>query len=180
MLIILSQKVDSDSEYEDELFRSYHYPARYRYQLHNGDTFIYYQGNRYSRSQRYYFGVGQIGEILSTDGENYYAKLIDCQRFENKVPIYLPDGGYIEQLGYDTVRKSVTPPWQSSVRPLSKQAFDYILNAAGVQYSAEPMESIDTLKAKLKDAVREFFVEKDDTAVLRIKIIASAIERAAN
>ena len=36
MLVILSQKVDSESSYTDELFNSYHYPARYKNQLHNG------------------------------------------------------------------------------------------------------------------------------------------------
>lgn len=89
MLVILSQKVDSESSYTDELFNSYHYPARYKNQLHKGDIFIYYQGNRYDKSQRYYFGVGSVGEIQTTDGENYYAKLLDCQQFERKVPIYL-------------------------------------------------------------------------------------------
>lgn len=34
MLVILSQKVDSESSYADELFNSYHYPARYKNQLH--------------------------------------------------------------------------------------------------------------------------------------------------
>ena len=37
MLVILSQKVDSESSYTDELFNSYHYPARYKNQLHKGD-----------------------------------------------------------------------------------------------------------------------------------------------
>ena len=161
MLVILSQKVDSESSYSDELFNSYHYPARYKNQLHKGDIFIYYQGNRYDKSQRYYFGVGSVGEIQTTDGENYYAKLLDCQQFERKVPIYLPDGGYIEQLGFETVRKSLNPPWQSSIRPLSQESYDYILKAAGIQLSSEPVhqDSIDVLKDKLKLAVRDFYVE---------------------
>lgn len=180
MLIILSQKVDSDSTYTDELFRTYHYPARYRNQMHKGDIFIYYQGNRFNKSQRYYFGVGKIGEVLTIDGENYYATLVDCQKFTNKVPIYLPDGGYIEQLGYDTVRKSLNPPWQSSVRPLSLQAFSYILNAVGIQFSPKPEESLDVLKEKLKNAVREYYVDRDDTAIFRIEGIASSIANSEN
>lgn len=180
MFLILSQKIDSKSIYEDKLFTSYHYPARYKNQLHEGDTFIYYQGNRFDKSQRYYFGIGTIGEIHTTDGENYYAKLLDCQEFENKVPIYLPDGGYIEQLGYDTVRNSSTPPWQSSVRPLSQEAFDYILKAAGIQTASTAAEavSVDELKEKLKQSIREFFVENDLPAIHRIKSISAAIGRA--
>lgn len=180
MLVILSQKVDSESAYSDELFNSYHYPAKYKNQLHKGDIFIYYQGNRYDKSQRYYFGVGTVGEILTTDGENYYAKLLDCQQFEKKVPIYLPDGGYIEQLGYSTVRNSINPPWQSSIRPLSQEAFDYILNAAGIQTAPNTTAaaSVDDLKEKLKRSIRDFFVENDTSAIHRIESISAVIGRA--
>lgn len=180
MLVILSQKVDTESSYADELFNSYHYPAKYRNLLHKGDVFIYYQGNRYDKSQRYYFGVGTVGEILTTDGENYYAKLLDCQQFEKKVSIYLPDGGYIEQLGFDSVRKSVNPPWRSSIRPLSQEAFDYILNAAGVQSTptTTTADYVDDLKEQLKQSVRNFFVKKDASAIHRIESISAAIGRA--
>lgn len=37
MIVILSQRIDIQSEYEDELFKTYHYPSRYRNQLHEGD-----------------------------------------------------------------------------------------------------------------------------------------------
>ena len=178
MLVVLSQKVDTVSSYSDELFNSYHYPAKYRNQLHEGDIFVYYQGNRHDKNHRYYFGIGTVGEILTTDGENYYAKLLNCQRFEKKVPIYLPDGGYIEQLGYETVRNSINPPWQSSVRPISQKAFDYILNAAGIQQVPVKAEPVDELKEKLKAAVRDYFVEKNDAAIHHIESIAAAIGRA--
>lgn len=179
MLVILSQKVDSESSYADELFSSYHYPAKYKNQLQKGDVFVYYQGDRFNRSQRYYFGVGTVGEILEADGETYYAKLTGCQRFEKTVPIYLPDGGYIEQLGYETVRKSLNPPWQSSIRPLSQEAYDYILDAAGIQVTPETAEteSLDDLKDKLRVAVRDFYVECDSSAIHRIEDIAATIGR---
>lgn len=180
MLVVLSQKVDSESSYADELFSSYHYPARYKKQLHKGDTFVYYQGNRYDKSQRYYFGTGTVGKILTTDGENYYAELVGCRRFRKKIPIYLPDGGYIEQLGYESVRKSINPPWQSSIRPLSQKAYDYILNAAGLQTipKTESNDSVDVLKDKLKLAVKEFYVEGDASAIHRIETLAATIGRA--
>ena len=180
MLVILSQKIDTESAYADDLFNTYHYPARYKNQLHKGDVFIYYQGNRYSKDQRYYFGVGTIGEILSADGENYYAKLIDCQQFEKKVPIYLPDGGYIEQLDYQEVRNSINPPWQSSVRPVSQRAFDYILNRAGIQKTPDAAKSVETLKENLKQSIRQFYMGGNDSAILEIESIASAIARSLN
>lgn len=178
MLVILSQKLDTASTYSDDLFISYHYPARYRNQLHEGDVFIYYQGNRHDKDHRYYFGVGTVGEILTTDGENYYAKLLHCQQFEKIVPIYLPDGGYIEQLGYETVRNRINPPWQSSIRPISQKAYDYILNAAGIQYAPQKTASLEVLKEKLRESVRDFFVEKNDAAIHHIESIAAAIGRA--
>lgn len=94
MTIILSQKIDTESVYMgDEVFRTYHYPRRYRNQIHTGDVFVYYQGNRYDKSQRYYFGTGRIGNIKTEDEDNYYAGLLNVVRFKKKVPIYLPDGG---------------------------------------------------------------------------------------
>lgn len=182
MYVILSQRIDFESSYSDELFNSYHYPAKYKNQLQKGDTFVYYQGNRYDESQRYYFGVGTVGEIVTSDGENYYAKLLDCRQFEKKVPIYLPDGGYVEQLGYETVRKSILPPWQSSVRPLSQEAYDYILNSAGIQTApdAADTEAIDQLNDKLKTAVRDYYIGGDPSAIHRIERIASSIGKAAS
>ena len=97
MIIILSQKIDTDSSYiGDEVFNVYYYPARYSNQIHTGDTFVYYQGNRYDKSQRYYFGTGNIGKIEQEDEEIFYAELVNVFRFENKVHIYLPDKGYVE------------------------------------------------------------------------------------
>lgn len=175
MLIILSQKIDTSSEYSDKVFTTYHYPARYKNQIHEGDTFVYYQGNRFVKEQRYYFGSGIVGKISTPDGENYYAGLISGQKFKSKVPIYLPDGKYVEQLGYNTIRKSPVPPWQSSVRPLSQQAFDYIISAAGIQSKPDNRVSIDELKECLKSRIRAFFLDNDVNAVPEIKRIASEI-----
>lgn len=170
MIIILSHKLDTDSVYTgDELFKIYHYPARYRNQIHTGDTFVYYQGNRYDKSQRYYFGTGKIGEIRQEDDENYYAELLNVVRFEKKVPIYLPDGGYVEQLGYETIRKSINPPWQSSIRPLSKTAYEYIFQKSGEK------EAIEKYNASLKKAIQNYYISKDKNAVLQILKLAQQL-----
>lgn len=132
MFIILSQKIDTEFPYEGyQLYKTYHFPRWYHNQIHSGDIFIYYQGNRHERSQRYYFGTGKIGQIIKKDNDNYYAELLDVIKFKNKVPIYLSEDGYIEQLGYDTIRNRKNPPWQSSIRPLSKEAYRYILQRSG-------------------------------------------------
>lgn len=173
--IILSQKIDSESQYSgDDVFKVYHYPSRYRNQIHKGDSFIYYQGNRYDKSQRYYFGCGMIGDINCDDGENYYAQLTEVIRFQRKVPIYLPENGYIEQLGYESVRRSLNPPWQSSVRPLSEEAYAYILNQSGTFCTAEQCESM------LKTAIQDYFIKKDKSAVLRIIEIAEQLRNIYN
>ncbi len=170
MIIILSQKIDTQSIYDgDEAFSVYHYPKRYRNQIKPGDTFIYYQGNRYDKSQRYYFGMGKVGSISSIDGENYYAQLVDTKVFKRKVPIYLPNGGYVEQLGYDTIRKSVNPSWQSSIRPISEEAYNYILKFAGMG------KNVDEYNIQLKNAVKKYFVEKNKKALEEILDIAKRL-----
>lgn len=177
MFVILSQKVDNASSYEDKIFGLYHYPAMYKNLLHSGDIFVYYQGNRYNKSQRYYFGTGVVGKIWTENEESYFAELLNCKKFPQKVPIYLPDGGYIEQLGYETVRKRINPPWQSSIRPLSQKAYEYIITAAGVQRlaTAIPNDSIDELKDQLKIAVKRFYVKNDASAIQDIENIAATI-----
>jgi 5-methylcytosine-specific restriction endonuclease McrA len=130
MPIILSQHIDYDSEYEDIPFSIYHYPKRYRNQIRPGDVFIYYQGDRQKKENRYYFGYGVIGSIdISPNGEHYYANIIDGMSFPQKVPIYKPTGGFYESIAYQTVRNSQIPPWQNSIRKLSDAAFKEILTA---------------------------------------------------
>ena len=68
----------------------------------------------------------------------------------------------MEQLGYDTVRKSIKPPWQSSIRPLSEQAYSYILRHSGSR------EMIDECNAKLKKAIQSYYISNDKKAVLQI------------
>lgn len=174
MLIILSQKIDSISDYEDDLFNVYHFPSKYRNQIHEGDTFVYYQGNRYKKTQRYYFGAGIVDKITCNDNENYYAKLSHAQKFENKVPIYLPDEGYIEQLGFETVRNKINPPWQSSIRPLSETAYEYIISHAGI---LSETASIGEIKEDLKKEIHAFYVSGDESAILKIIDLSNKIAK---
>ncbi len=164
MVIILSQKVDTDSDYiGDKLFKIYHYPGRYRNQIHTGDFFVYYQGNRHKKNLRYYFGAGIIGKITMKNEDNFYAELTEVVEFPEKIPIYLPDGGYVESLGYETIRKSINPPWQSSVRPLSKTAYEYIMQRSGCQ------ELIERTRSEMKKAIQDYYVFNDEQAVIRIQ-----------
>ena len=173
MLVVLTQKMNADI-----VFHTYEIPSRYRNILHTGDVFVYYQGDRYEASQRFYYGVGRIGEILKLNRDNYYAQLVDCRRFEKKVSIYLPDGTYVEQISHSIAEKEIIP-WRGLVRELSQQAYDYILNAAGQQLLPESNFSIDVLKESLKRAVRDFYVENDPTAIMRIEGISSALAHGA-
>ena len=63
---------------------------------------------------------------------------------------------------------------------MSQEAFDYILKAAGIQTAPTGTEavSVDDLKEKLKQSIREFFVENDLPAIHRIESISAAIGRA--
>ena len=80
----------------------------------------------------------------------------------------------------ETVRKSPTPPWQSSVRPLSQQAYDYIISAAGIQQEAESPTSVESLKEQLKTHIRAFYLDNDNNSVIEIRDTANKIIRAMN
>jgi hypothetical protein len=169
MIIVLSQKIDTESAYKDDLFNVYHYPSRYRNQIKEGDTFLYYQGNRYEKAQRYYFGTGIIGKIIKNDEDNYYARLINCKSFEAKPSIYLPDGGYIESLDYDEIRQRENPPWQSSIRPITEKAYRYVLSHAGKLLPAGKNEEISRLREQLKGAVRNYYLKDSEEAIVEVK-----------
>ena len=78
------------------------------------------------------------------------------------------------------MRKSINPPWQSSIRPLSDQAYNYILNHAGALEDIVCPSSVEDMKEHLKKSIRHFFVDKDDAAVLEIGKAATAISKALN
>ena len=136
MTIVLSQRIDTKSSYEDIPFVQYHYPSRYKNQIHTGDIFVYYQGDRFKKENRYYFGAGVIGNIESNaDGTHYYAKIIDHKVFKNRVPIYHPDNVFYESIDYQKVRNKPSPAWQNSIRKISQKAFDEIMEAAECDYT---------------------------------------------
>jgi hypothetical protein len=173
--IILSQKRDTESRYMDKLFSVYHFPPQYRNQIHSGDTFIYYQGDRLSKKHRYYYGTGRIGNIYQTSNLDYYAELIDCHTFNSVVPIYR-DNGYIEQIDFQTIRKSLIPPWQSSIRPLSDNAAKYILTqAGGLKPEADKNLQIE-LENELKSAIKNYY--RDGNKIALKDVISTATQLA--
>lgn len=144
MFIILSQRIDYKSDYEDIPFSVYHYPKRYRNQINTGDVFIYNQGDRRRKENRYYFGYGVIGKIReSEDGEHYYADIENGLWFPRKVSIYQTDGSYFESIDYLEVRKKERPAWQNSIRKISKGAFVKILECAGLNKTIIDFSSIE-------------------------------------
>lgn len=177
MFIVLSQRIDSQSDYKDVPFEIYHYPKRYRNQIATGDIFLYYQGDRHRKENRYYFGCGFVGEItVSEDGNHYFAKIINGIEFPNKVSIYTPNGGFYESIGYAEVRQKEKPAWQNSVRKISKPAFNTILEVAGLDYSTlkdiydiEVTDSVskygnvlEGLSNKVREQEVEYLLENDN------------------
>jgi len=164
MKIILSQRVDTISSYEDIPFSRYHFPKRYLNQIHLGDQFIYYQGNKSIKEQRYYFGCGVVGNIeADLDGDHFFAEILEGVQFQKKVPIYLNESEkYIEGLGHSEVRNKATPAWQSSIRKLSDPAYFEILRRAGlskdinndfceIESQVDPLKILTALNKKLQN-----------------------------
>lgn len=177
MLIVLSQRVDKESDYADELYRLYHFPAQYKRQISAGDTFVYYQGDKSKRANRYYFGTGIVRNVYTRDEINYYAELEQGRKFSRKVPIYLNDG-YIEQLGDNTGRKS--PPWLCSIRPISQEAFDYIIEAAGGLTLIDDQKGRPEMEAELKDGIKDYFLNGNPSALQDIMKAAESLSKLAN
>lgn len=91
MFVILSQRIDLLSDYNDKPYEIYHYPKIYKNQIKSGDVFRCYQGDSKQRSNRYYYGCGVIGAITeSEDGRDYYAEVLKGIEFPQLVPIYNP------------------------------------------------------------------------------------------
>jgi hypothetical protein len=158
MKIILSQRIDIKSDYEDIPYFRYHFPKRYRNQICPGDQFIYYQGNRFKKEQRYYFGCGVIGAVEpDATGNHYYAEILEGMSFKKIVPIYLSGGkGFIESIGYEQVRQKPIPSWQNSIRKISESAFSEILKLADIDPNiGEDTISIEEYSDPLK-VLREF------------------------
>ncbi len=134
MLIVLSQHIVYESDYEDIPFSIYHFPKRYRNQIHPGDCFIYYQGDRHKKDNRYYFGCGVIGDVFpDAAGDFYYAKILAGKPFKKNIPIYSPGGGFWESIDYKEVRNKPNPSWQNSIRKISQAAFREILHSADME-----------------------------------------------
>lgn len=174
MYIILSQKKDFKSEYKDELFKLYHFPASYRGRINTGDIFVYNQGSQggpKSSKIRYYFGTGIIGKIYSEDeGKTYFAELRNCKMFYNDVSITLNDGSYIEQLEYEDKRSK--PNWQSSIRTLSESAYKTIINMSGGLIDVSANRNIESIKADLKVHIDNYYLNDNHQSLVDIISLA--------
>ena len=174
MYIVLSQKKDFKSEYKDELFHLYHFPASYRSRINSGDVFIYNQGQQgqpISKNVRYYYGTGVIGNIYTLDnGETYFAELKQCKSFYNNVSIKFEDGEdcgkYIEQLGFEGKRKR--PNWQSSIRNISLEAYKTIINMSGGLIDVSANIDIEAMKSDLKVSIDNFYLGDNHQALVDI------------
>lgn len=172
--IILSQKKDFKSEYKDEIFHLYHFPAIYRSRINTGDVFIYNQGERghsSSKNIRYYYGTGVIGEIYTLDGgETYFAELKQCKAFYNNVPIKfeagVDEGKYIEQIGFEGKRQK--PNWQSSIRAISTDAYKTIINMSGGLIDVSADMDIEAIKSDLKVSIDNFYLADNHQSLVDV------------
>ena len=177
MYMVLAQKKDFHSKYEDRIYSLYHFPASYRGRINTGDTFVYNQpkqGATGSAGIRHYYGTGTIGNIYTTDnGKTYYAELKNCKSFFNNVPLKLEDGTYIEQRGYEHKRKQ--PNWQSSIREISPEAYQTIINMSGGLMSVSNNLDIEEIKIDLKSSIDSLYLDDNHQALVDIIALSAML-----
>jgi predicted HNH restriction endonuclease len=178
MIIVLSQRIDIKSDYNDVPFSSYNFPKQYRKLIHPGDQFVYYQGDRWKKERRYYYGCGVIGKIYSANDNMFYADIVNGVSFEQKVPIYRSQGDFYESLDYSSVRKKLNPPWQSSIRPLSEKAYAAIIADANIDTSLIYITSqIETSSGAINTLKRLNALYAGLTPEIRAKKISNHLDR---
>lgn len=169
MYLILSQNSEDHLEYKDEPFFVYHFPATYKSQIQEGDKFIYHRGHKSDRKSRFYFGAGTIDRIWTEDGVNYFASVKEGKKFSNLVPIH-KGNSYFESINYQDVRRGQTPAWQRAIRPLSKEAYEEIIQNAGnlIDIMDKNVEYVQEKELLLKQAFRDYFLEKTQNSLVAI------------
>lgn len=132
MPLILSQRIDIESDYDDTPFEVYHFPKQYKNKISPGDIFIYHQGDSRNSNNRFYFGFGVVGQISTTNNEDYFAEILEGKAFPSRVPLHYKPAQYYENIGagFDHRKK---PDWQNAIRNISQETFDLILSAAKVE-----------------------------------------------
>ncbi|MCH5296906.1 MAG: hypothetical protein J1E85_04470 [Ruminococcus sp.] len=180
MYIVLTQKKDFKSEYKDELFHLYHFPAKYLSKINSGDRFIYHQGehkNAGSKKIRYYYGTGVIGDIYTKDdGVTYYAELKQCKQFYNNVPIKSKEGQYWEQIGVQITRQK--PDWQNSIRSISSEAFMTIVNMSGGLINVTDNVDVEAIKFDLKMHIDDFYLDNNHQSLIDILSLSTQLIQA--
>lgn len=175
--IVLTQKKDFKSEYEDKLFQLYHFPAKYRNKINTGDTFVYHQGDNkqpVTKKVRYYYGTGVIGNIYpADDGASYFAELIQCKSFYNNVLIKNEDDEYWEQMGFEGKREK--PDWQNSIRAVSKEAYKAIINAAGGLLNVSADVDVEAIKSDLKLSIDSFYLDGNHQSLVDVMALSLSL-----
>jgi hypothetical protein len=138
-LVLVQNEATYGGEYDhwrDTTGVRYHFPNTYRGRVLPGRRFIYYRGVRRqnnTRGQAEYFGTGTIGEVwrdpeipedVPKNQQKWYCRIDDYIPFQTPVPSKL-EGEYLEQIPHQMA-------WRTAVRELPEDAYQTILDAAGL------------------------------------------------
>ena len=169
MIIILSQKIDTESAYTgDEVFRTYHYPEGIGTRFIRGMYLFIIRGIDMTNRNDITFGTGWIGNIKTEDEDNYYAELLNVVRFEKKVPIYLPDGGMWNNWAMIPLEK-----YQSTLAVFGQT---FIGTGLFLYFTTFRKSRNDRrLQCKAKKAIQSYYISNDKEAILRILEIAKQL-----
>ena len=118
-----------DQIYHDVEGEIYTFPPMYRSKLLPGTKVIYHRNKKTSTSPNiptrmsddsHYFGVAEIGEVITTNDGNLRATIEKFRRFKYPVDIHKPGGDYYEE----------NPFWQQGVRAANIEVYNSIVAAS--------------------------------------------------
>ena len=128
MPIILSQHLDGSSSYDDHIGYLYHFSNKFFSTMKAGESFLYYCPAELETGQ-YYFGCGQIGDVLPDphQEDRYYCEINDYVEFPIPVPVKTTEGLYLENLSL------VKPFFRRGVRHIDPMCYQLILGKSGLE-----------------------------------------------
>ncbi|WP_205866071.1 hypothetical protein [Mycolicibacterium flavescens] len=131
-----NEKSAAAISYDDQLGTSYEFPTRYKKLVVPGEAFVYYRGKRSASGAiqiPHYFGTGIVGAVSPTGDGRLRCNILKYRAFSLTVP-FKRESRYFEPGANGRSPKEVGLHFRTGVRTIDQDAFNEILDAAGIEH----------------------------------------------